>query len=141
MKGIVSWQAPIITYRFSLNWEIFHFHLKRDNYHVKIVEDAAQGVKSSYYGKALGSNGEFGANSFHETKIFISSEGGAILVNDQNLTLQAEIIRDERNLSTNFTQPVKPTRDFSARTTSFFSNWTTFWKSTIAHGCYWLIIR
>lgn len=62
---------------------------------LKVVEDAAQGVMASYKGRALGSIGDFGAFSFHETKNVISGEGGALLVNDHGQTLRAEIIREK----------------------------------------------
>ena len=62
---------------------------------IKVVEDAAQGVMSSYKGRALGSIGDLGAYSFHETKNVISGEGGALLVNDPELALRAEIIREK----------------------------------------------
>ena len=62
---------------------------------LKVVEDAAQGVMSSYKGRALGSIGDLGAFSFHETKNVISGEGGALLVNDFELALRAEIIREK----------------------------------------------
>ncbi|RUP29385.1 MAG: dTDP-4-amino-4,6-dideoxygalactose transaminase [Curvibacter sp.] len=62
---------------------------------VKVVEDAAQGVMASYRGLALGSIGDLGAYSFHETKNVISGEGGALLVNDQMLATRAEIIREK----------------------------------------------
>lgn len=62
---------------------------------LKVVEDAAQGVMSSYKGHALGSIGDLGAYSFHETKNVISGEGGALLVNDPELTLRAEVIREK----------------------------------------------
>jgi dTDP-4-amino-4,6-dideoxygalactose transaminase len=62
---------------------------------LKVVEDAAQGVMASYKGKALGSLGDLGAYSFHETKNVISGEGGALLVNDPSLALRAEIIREK----------------------------------------------
>ena len=62
---------------------------------LKVVEDAAQGVMSSYKGRALGSIGDLGAYSFHETKNVISGEGGALLVNDPDLALRAEIIREK----------------------------------------------
>lgn len=64
-------------------------------YAVKVVEDAAQGVMASYKGRALGSIGDLGAFSFHETKNVISGEGGALLVNDHELVLKAEIIREK----------------------------------------------
>lgn len=62
---------------------------------LKVVEDAAQGVMASYKGRALGSIGDLGAYSFHETKNVISGEGGALLVNDPALSLRAEIIREK----------------------------------------------
>jgi dTDP-4-amino-4,6-dideoxygalactose transaminase len=62
---------------------------------LKVVEDAAQGVMASYKGRALGSIGDLGAFSFHETKNVISGEGGALLVNDDDLALRAEIIREK----------------------------------------------
>ena len=62
---------------------------------VRLVEDAAQGVMSTYKGRALGSIGDLGAFSFHETKNVISGEGGALLVNDPALALRAEVIREK----------------------------------------------
>jgi len=64
-------------------------------YDLKVVEDAAQGVMSFYKGRALGSIGDLGAYSFHETKNVISGEGGALLINQQELVLRAEIIREK----------------------------------------------
>ncbi|MBZ9784467.1 dTDP-4-amino-4,6-dideoxygalactose transaminase [Pseudomonas sp. REP124] len=60
-----------------------------------VVEDAAQGVMSTYKGRALGSIGDLGAYSFHETKNVISGEGGALLVKDATLAVRAEIIREK----------------------------------------------
>ncbi|MFN3715818.1 MAG: dTDP-4-amino-4,6-dideoxygalactose transaminase [Thiobacillus sp.] len=62
---------------------------------LRVVEDAAQGVMARYKGRALGSMGDLGAYSFHETKNVISGEGGALLVNDPALALRAEIIREK----------------------------------------------
>lgn len=62
---------------------------------LKVVEDAAQGVMANYKGRPLGSIGDLGAYSFHETKNVISGEGGALLVNDAVLALRAEIIREK----------------------------------------------
>ncbi|WP_030139981.1 MULTISPECIES: dTDP-4-amino-4,6-dideoxygalactose transaminase [Pseudomonas] len=64
-------------------------------YNLKVVEDAAQGAMSKYKGKALGSIGDLGALSFHETKNVISGEGGALLVNTSKLAHRAEIIREK----------------------------------------------
>lgn len=62
---------------------------------LKVVEDAAQGVMASYKGRVLGSIGDLGAYSFHETKNVISGEGGALLVNDASLAMRAEVIREK----------------------------------------------
>jgi dTDP-4-amino-4,6-dideoxygalactose transaminase len=62
---------------------------------LKVVEDAAQGVMATYKGRALGSIGDLGAYSFHETKNVISGEGGALLVNDLALSMRAETIREK----------------------------------------------
>ena len=64
-------------------------------YDLKIVEDAAQGVCSTYKGKALGTIGDFGCYSFHETKNYSCGEGGALLVNDESAIDRAEIIREK----------------------------------------------
>lgn len=60
-----------------------------------VVEDAAQGILSTYRGRPLGSIGALGALSFHETKNVISGEGGALLVNRPELIERAEIIREK----------------------------------------------
>jgi dTDP-4-amino-4,6-dideoxygalactose transaminase len=62
---------------------------------VAVVEDAAQGIMSSYKGRALGTIGELGAFSFHETKNVISGEGGALLCRDTEFGERAEIIREK----------------------------------------------
>lgn len=60
-----------------------------------VVEDAAQGVMASYKGRPLGSIGDLGAYSFHETKNVISGEGGALLINSEEYIQRAEIIREK----------------------------------------------
>jgi dTDP-4-amino-4,6-dideoxygalactose transaminase len=60
-----------------------------------VIEDAAQGIMSTYKGRPLGSIGHLGCLSFHETKNVISGEGGALLVNDPALAERAEIIREK----------------------------------------------
>jgi len=64
-------------------------------HNLKVVEDAAQGVMSTYHGKALGTIGDFGAYSFHETKNYSMGEGGALLINDDANVEMAEIIREK----------------------------------------------
>jgi dTDP-4-amino-4,6-dideoxygalactose transaminase len=60
-----------------------------------VIEDAAQGIMSTYKGRPLGSIGHLGTYSFHETKNIIAGEGGALLVNDPQLAERAEIIREK----------------------------------------------
>ena len=64
-------------------------------YNLMVVEDAAQGVMSTYKGKALGTIGDFGCFSFHETKNYSAGEGGAILINNEAYIEKAEILREK----------------------------------------------
>lgn len=64
-------------------------------YHLYVIEDAAQGVMASYYGKALGTIGDYGCFSFHETKNYSMGEGGALLIKDAKNVERAEIIREK----------------------------------------------
>lgn len=60
-----------------------------------VVEDAAQGVMSTYKGQALGTIGDYGCYSFHETKNYSMGEGGALLIKDENKIEEAEILREK----------------------------------------------
>lgn len=60
-----------------------------------VVEDAAQGVMSTYKGRALGTIGDFGCYSFHETKNYSMGEGGALLINNETYIEKAEILREK----------------------------------------------
>ena len=62
---------------------------------LRIVEDAAQAIMAGYKGRAPGAIGDLGTLSFHETKNIMSGEGGSLLVNDPELVLRAEIIREK----------------------------------------------
>ena len=64
-------------------------------HHLLVVEDAAQGVMSSYKGRALGTIGDFGCYSFHETKNYSMGEGGALLLRDPKYIDAAEILREK----------------------------------------------
>ena len=64
-------------------------------YNLKVVEDAAQGVMSTYKGKPLGTIGDFGCYSFHETKNYSMGEGGALVINDPAYNEKAEILREK----------------------------------------------
>jgi dTDP-4-amino-4,6-dideoxygalactose transaminase len=66
-----------------------------ERYGLLVIEDAAQGLMSSYKGRMLGSIGHLAAFSFHETKNIISGEGGALIVNDARFAERAEIIREK----------------------------------------------
>jgi dTDP-4-amino-4,6-dideoxygalactose transaminase len=66
-----------------------------EKYGLFVVEDAAQGMMSTYKGRPLGSIGHLGCYSFHETKNLTSGEGGALLINDPALCERAEIIREK----------------------------------------------
>lgn len=66
-----------------------------DRHGLLVIEDAAQGIMASYKNRPLGSIGQLGALSFHETKNIISGEGGALLINDRAYVERAEIIREK----------------------------------------------
>lgn len=66
---------------------------KRHN--LVVIEDAAQGIMSTYKGKALGTIGDYGCFSFHETKNYSMGEGGALLIRDKNKVEDAEIMREK----------------------------------------------
>ena len=66
-----------------------------DKYHLKVVEDAAQGVHAYYKGRALGTLGDFGCFSFHETKNYSMGEGGALLFQKDEYLERAEILREK----------------------------------------------
>lgn len=64
-------------------------------YNLPVVEDAAQGVMSEYKGHALGTIGDLGCYSFHETKNYTMGEGGALVINNEKYIERAEIIREK----------------------------------------------
>lgn len=64
-------------------------------YGLKVIEDAAQGVMSRYKGRSLGTIGDFGCYSFHETKNYSMGEGGALVVNRAEYNERAEILREK----------------------------------------------
>lgn len=65
------------------------------NHNLMVIEDAAQGIMSEYKGKALGTFGDYGCFSFHETKNFSMGEGGALLIRDKDNIEHAEIVREK----------------------------------------------
>ncbi|MDT2827206.1 dTDP-4-amino-4,6-dideoxygalactose transaminase [Enterococcus viikkiensis] len=66
-----------------------------EKYNLIVIEDAAQGMMSTYKGKMLGTIGDIGCYSFHETKNYNMGEGGAILLNHKEYNLKAEILREK----------------------------------------------
>ena len=62
---------------------------------LRVIEDAAQGVMSTYKGRALGTIGDFGCYSFHETKNYSMGEGGAIVINNPEFNEKAEVLREK----------------------------------------------
>lgn len=64
-------------------------------HHLYVIEDAAQGIMSEYKGKPLGTIGDYGCFSFHETKNYSMGEGGALLIKDNKQVERAEIIREK----------------------------------------------
>lgn len=66
-----------------------------EKYHLTVIEDAAQGIMSTYKGKALGTIGDYGCLSFHETKNYSMGEGGALLIRDGENVERAEIMREK----------------------------------------------
>ena len=88
-KAIVPVHYAGVSCEMDVIMEIAH------RYKLAVIEDAAQGVMSTYKGRALGSIGHLGAFSFHETKNIISGEGGALLINDDHFSQRAEILREK----------------------------------------------
>ena len=66
-----------------------------DRHHLMVVEDAAQAIMCTYKGKPLGTIGDFGCYSFHETKNFSMGEGGALLIRNPEYIESAEILREK----------------------------------------------
>jgi len=64
-------------------------------HHLYVIEDAAQGLMSAYKGKALGTIGDYGCFSFHETKNYSMGEGGALLIANKDKVEDAEILREK----------------------------------------------
>lgn len=69
---------------------------------LKVIEDAAQGVNAKYKGRYLGTIGDMGIYSFHETKNYVSGEGGAFITSNEQLGRRAEIIREKGTNRANF---------------------------------------
>lgn len=88
-KAIVPVHYAGVACEMDTIMDIAHRH------NLLVIEDAAQGVMSSYKGKALGTIGDFGCFSFHETKNYSMGEGGALLIKHEKDIEPAEIIREK----------------------------------------------
>ena len=88
-KAIVPVHYAGVACEMDTIMEIAHHH------GVLVIEDAAQGVMSKYKDKYLGTIGDFGCYSFHETKNYTCGEGGALIINDKSYIERAEIIREK----------------------------------------------
>jgi len=88
-KAIVIVHYAGVACKMDIIMEIANRH------NLYVIEDAAQAVNARYQEKYLGTIGDIGAFSFHETKNFICGEGGAILINNEDFIERAEIIREK----------------------------------------------
>ena len=88
-------KAIVVVHYAGLPCEMDYIMEIAKKYNLIVIEDAAQAINSSYKGKKLGSIGNLGCLSFHETKNIQCGEGGALLINDETLISRAEIIREK----------------------------------------------
>jgi dTDP-4-amino-4,6-dideoxygalactose transaminase len=88
-------RAICVTHYGGVACEMNRIMAIAQTHNLKVVEDAAQAVNSYYQDTPLGSIGDFGCFSFHETKNYICGEGGALCINSPSLVERAEIIRDK----------------------------------------------
>ena len=95
-------KAIVVVHYAGVSCEMDEIMSIAEKHNLIVIEDAAQGVLSTYKGKAVGSIGHLGCYSFHETKNIISGEGGALLINDERLVDRAEIIREKGTNRSNF---------------------------------------
>ena len=95
-NAITSKTKAIVAVHYAgVSCDMDHLLAVANSAGIPVVEDAAQGLMSSYKTRPLGSLGIMGAISFHETKNLISGEGGSLLINDPSLVPKAEIIREK----------------------------------------------
>ena len=88
-------RAIFVVHYAGVSCEMDQISTIADKHELIVVEDAAQGVNATYNGRALGSIGHLGAYSFHDTKNYVSGEGGALCVNAPEFVERAEIIREK----------------------------------------------
>lgn len=95
-------KAIIVVHYAGVACEMDTIMATAHKYGLKVVEDAAQGVTSKYKGRYLGTIGDFGCYSFHETKNLSMGEGGALIINHPEYNERAEILREKGTNRSNF---------------------------------------
>ncbi len=88
-------KAIVVVHYAGVACEMDYIMDLANTYGLFVIEDAAQACMSTYKGRKLGTIGHLGCFSFHETKNIISGEGGALMINSQNLLDRAEIVREK----------------------------------------------
>ncbi|MBR0284301.1 MAG: dTDP-4-amino-4,6-dideoxygalactose transaminase [Selenomonadaceae bacterium] len=88
-------KAIIVVHYAGVACEMSAITAIAEKHRLKVIEDAAQGVMSTYRGKYLGTIGDFGCYSFHETKNYSMGEGGALIINRPEYVERAEILREK----------------------------------------------
>jgi dTDP-4-amino-4,6-dideoxygalactose transaminase len=95
-------KAIVVVHYAGVGCEMDAIMAIAERHGLRVIEDAAQGMMSTYVDKPLGSIGHLGTLSFHETKNIHSGEGGALLVNDPELAERARLIREKGTNRTHF---------------------------------------
>lgn len=88
-------KAIVVVHYAGISCEMDQIISLANLYKLPVIEDAAQGIMSTYKGSSLGTIGDLGAISFHDTKNLTSGEGGALFINNPIFIERAEIIRDK----------------------------------------------
>lgn len=88
-------KAIVVVHYAGVSCEMDHIMKISKKRNIPVVEDAAQGVMATYNGKYLGTIGDFGCYSFHETKNYTMGEGGALVINNSKYIERAEMIREK----------------------------------------------
>lgn len=88
-------KAIVVVHYAGISCEMDTINKIAKKYNILVFEDAAQGFLSKYKGQYLGTIGDIGAISFHETKNIISGEGGALILNNKKFIERAEVIREK----------------------------------------------
>jgi dTDP-4-amino-4,6-dideoxygalactose transaminase len=95
-KAITNKTKAIVPVHYAgVSCDMENINLIADKYGLYVIEDAAQGVMSKYNDEYLGTLGDLGCYSFHETKNYSSGEGGALVINNEEFKERAEIIREK----------------------------------------------